>query len=63
MKTKTEILATENTEVTEMTGGTSAIRGVPIRSRKIKSVGEHSARCGATAFSVNSVLSVAKRFF
>jgi hypothetical protein len=62
MIVKTKILATENTEVTEMTGGTSTIRGVPIRSGKIRNVGEHAALCGATAFSVNSVFSVAKRF-
>jgi hypothetical protein len=63
MKIKTEKLATENTEITERTGGRSTIRGVPIRSGKIKNVGERAARCGATAFSVISVFSVAKRSF
>lgn len=63
MKIKTKKLATENTEVTEMTGGTSSIVGGAIRSGKFKSIGEHTARCGGTAFSVNSVFSVANRFF
>ena len=55
MKTKTKKFATENTEVTEMTGGSSMIRAVSIRSGKTKSVGQYAASCGATAFSVTSV--------
>jgi hypothetical protein len=66
MKFKTKNLATENTEVTEVTemfGGTSTIRGNMFGCRNPTLFGQQATRCSATTFSVASVFSVAKRFF